>query len=107
MNPLEHIPSTMLRPLPVNASADAKLRHRIDQLGQKLPDSLGQVADLLEQVKASSDYDAAVNRAAGHVWSALERFYASGDPEVRVALLRFASDHLPEAAQAHLCRRLV
>jgi hypothetical protein len=107
MDPLEHIPSAMLRPLPANATSDKKLHDQIGLLGQKLPDSMGQVAALLEQVKASSDYDAAVNRAAGHVWSALERFYASGDPSVRVALLRFACDHLPEAAQAHICRRLV
>src|SRR5262249_30299291 len=97
----------MLRPLPANATSDVKLCNQIDLLGQKLPDSLGQMAALLEKVKASSDYDAAVNRAAGHVWSALGPFYASGDPSVRVALLRFAHDHLPEAAQAHLCRRLV
>jgi hypothetical protein len=107
MHPLEHVPSTMLRPLPANATSDAKLCDQIDLLGPNLPDSLGQVAALLEQVKTSSDYDAAVNRAAGHVWSALDRFYASGQPAVRVALLRFARDHLPEAAQAHLCRRLV
>ena len=90
MNPLEHIPSTMLRPLPANATSDAKLRNQIDLLGQKLPDSMGQVAALLEQVKVSSDYDAAVNRAAGHVWSALDLFYTSEDPSVRVALLRFS-----------------
>src|SRR5262249_27496211 len=107
MNPLEHIPSTMLRPLPANATSDAKLRNQIDLLGQKLPDSIRQVAALLEQVKVSSDYDAVVNRAAGHIWSALDRFYASGDPSVRVDLLRFACDHLPEAAQAYICRRLV
>jgi RNA-directed DNA polymerase len=107
MDPLEHIPSPMLRPLPANATSDADLHDRIDLLGQSLPDSLGEVAALLEKVKPSSDYDAAVNRAAGHVWSALERFYTSGDPSVRVALLHFARDHLPEAAQAHLCRRLV
>jgi hypothetical protein len=107
MDPLEHIPSTLLRPLPVNATFDAKLRDQIDRLCQKLPDSMEQVAALLEPVKASSDYDAAVNRAAGHVWSALERFYAFGDPAARVALFRFARDHLPEAAQAPICRRLV
>ena len=107
MDALEPVPSAMLRPLPANATSDAKLHDRIDSLGRKLPDSMEQVAALLGQVKASSDYDAAVNRAAAHVWSALERFYASGDPAVRVALLRFACAHLPEAAQAHICRRLV
>ena len=107
MNPLEHIPWTMLRQLPANATSDAKLCDQIDLLGPKLPGSLREVATLLEQVKTSSDYDAAVNQAAGHVWSALDRFYTSDDPSVRVALLRFACDHLSVAAQAHLCRRLV
>src|SRR5436190_2051180 len=107
MDPLDKIPSAMLRPLPANATADVKLRDRIDALARKFPDSLGDVAALLEKVKASNDYDAAVNRAARHVWLALEGFYTSGDPAVRVALLRLACDHLPEAAQAHICRRLV
>ena len=65
LHPLEHIPSTMLRPLPANATSDAKLCDRIDSLARKLPDGIGQVAALLEQLKASSDYDAAVNRSAG------------------------------------------
>ena len=50
MDPLEHIPSTLLRPLPVNATFDAKLRDQIDRLCQKLPDSMEQVAALLEPV---------------------------------------------------------
>jgi RNA-directed DNA polymerase len=107
MNPLAPIPTAMLRSLPANATSDAKLRDQIDSLGQSLPDSLGQMAALLEQAKPSSDYDAAVNRAAGHVWSALDGFYSSGDPSVRVALLRFAHAHMSETAQAYLCRRLV
>ncbi|HZU37816.1 MAG TPA: reverse transcriptase family protein [Gemmataceae bacterium] len=107
MDPLEFIPSALLRPLPINATSDGKLHNQIDSLGQKLPASIGQVAALLDRVKAASDYDSAVNRAAGHVWSALERFYTSSDPSLRVALLRFARDHLPEAGQAYLCRRLV
>lgn len=107
MNPLEHIPSAMLRPLPANATSDAKLCDKIDSLSHKLPGILGQMAALLDQVKSTSDYDAAVNRAAGHVWSALESFYRSGDVYVKVELLRFACGHLPEAAQAFICRRLV
>ncbi len=107
MDLLEHIPTAMLRPLPANATSDAKLHQQIDSLGPKLPDSMEQMAALLEEAKPTSAYDAAVNRAAGHVWSVLERFYASGDPIMRVALLRFARGHLPESAQAYLCRRLV
>src|SRR5262249_21952045 len=95
------------RPLPANATADAKLHARIDALGRELPDSLGQMTEALDQVKASCDYDAAVNRATAHVWPALERFFASADPSVRVALLRFARDHLAEEAQERICRRLL
>src|SRR5262245_28694510 len=102
-----HIPSAMLRPLPANATSDDKLSGQIDRLAQTLPESIAEVAALLERVKVSSDYDAAVNRATGHVWSALERFYASADPAVRVALLRFARDHLSEGGQAPICRRLL
>jgi hypothetical protein len=107
MAALEHIPAALLRPLPANATTDANLQDQIDRLSEELPAGLGQVAALLEQVQATSDYDAAVNRAAGHVWGTLDQFYTSDDPAVRVALLRFACDHLPEAAQAHICRRLV
>lgn len=107
MNPLEQIPSAMLRPLPANATSDAKLRDKIDSLGQKLPGSIGLITALLAGAKASSDYDAAVNWAAGHVWAALDRIYSSSNPAEREALLHFACNHLPEAAQAHICRRLV
>jgi hypothetical protein len=107
MRPQAQIPATMLRLLPPNATSDKKLTGQIDALAKKLPDSIGEMAALLEQAKTSSDYDAAVNQAAGHVGSALERFYSASDPRVRVALLRFARDHLPECGQAVICRRLV
>jgi hypothetical protein len=107
MHPLERIPSRLLRPLPANATSDAKLRTQIDALGQNLPERLTDLAALLTQLQDSSDYDSAVNWAAGHIWAALERFTESGDPAVRTALLRFARDHLSEAALAHLCRKLI
>jgi retron-type reverse transcriptase len=107
MNSLETVPSVLLRPLPVNAGTDAKLHAQIDSLSQNLPGSLGQMAEALEKVKTSCDYDAAVNRAAAHVWLALERFYTSADPTVRLDLLRFVRDHFVEEAQARICRRLV
>jgi retron-type reverse transcriptase len=106
MDPLECVPSWVLRPLPANATADAKLHARIDKLSQTLPESIGTMAEALVKVKAYREYDTAANRAAAHVWLALERFYSSDDPSVRVALLRFARDHLAEEAQARICRRL-
>jgi RNA-directed DNA polymerase len=107
MRALADTPSTMLRPLPPNTTSDANLSDQIDRLAKKFPDSLAEVAALLVTVQASSDYDAAVNRAAAHVWSALERFYEADDAAVRVELVRFARDHLPESGQAPICRRLI
>src|SRR5438132_1218683 len=103
MDPLEHVAPVVLRPLPANAAADAALHAHLDLLGQKLPETLGPMTEALERVKASCEYDAAVNRAAAHVWLALERFYSSDDARVRVALLRFVRDHLGEEAQARVC----
>ncbi len=107
MESLERVPSAVLRPLPANAAVDEVLHAQLDLLSQQLPASIGQMAEALEKVKASCEYDAAVNRSAAHVWIALERFYSSSDPAVRVALLRFVRDHLVEEAQARICRRLV
>ena len=106
MDPLEQIPSKMLRTLPVNATFEAQLRKQVDKLCQKLPSSLGDIAHLLEKTRESSGYDSAVNRVAAHVWGALDLFYAADDPDVRSVLLKFARDHLPETAQAYICRRL-
>lgn len=107
MRALDQIPSRLLRPLPANATSDAKVREQIEQLCQKLPGGLAELSARLMSLRDSSDYDAAVNSATRHVWSALDQFYASEDPAERTALLRFARDHLSEAAQAHLCRRLI
>jgi hypothetical protein len=107
MELLEHVPPVVLRPLPANAAVNAKTHARIDELGPKLPGSIGQMAEALDDIKASCEYDAAANWAAAHIWLVLERFFSSDDPSVRVALLRFARDHLAEEAQARICRRLV
>jgi hypothetical protein len=106
MDPLEQVPAWLLRPLPVNAAADAALHARIDKLGAELPNSLPQIHEALNKVRALSEYDAAANRAAAHLWLALERFYTGGVPSRR-DLLSFAGDHLVAEAQARICRRLV
>ncbi len=107
MDPLDQVPSAVLRLLPANAGVDAQLHARLDLLSRDLPASIGQIARALEAVKATCDYDAAVNRAAAHIWLALDHFYSYDNPSVRVRLLYFARDHLGEEAQARLCRRLV
>src|SRR5262249_33543340 len=43
MDPVEQVPAWVLRPLPANATADAKLNARIDELCAKLPDGLWQL----------------------------------------------------------------
>jgi retron-type reverse transcriptase len=107
MNPLESAPAWLLRPLPANAAADEALNARIDELGRKLPGSLPQIHGALDKVRAYREYDAAANRAAAHVWRALDQFYASGSAPLRASLLAFADEHLAEAARARVCRRLI
>src|SRR5262249_57837686 len=86
--------------------ADAKLNARIDELCAKLPDGLWQLQHALGGVKAYSEYDVAANRAAARVWLALERFYSSDAPSVRLNLLSFAGEHMAAEAQARICPRL-
>jgi hypothetical protein len=108
MDTLEHTPPAWLaRPLPANASVDEKLHARIDELGRKLPHSIGKLHEALDAVQPYREYDAAANRAAAHVWQALGRFFAADAVELRTALLAFAAAHLGEEAQARVLRRLV
>jgi hypothetical protein len=107
MDLLKEAPAWLLRPLPANAARDKKLEERIDDLGEKLPDSLFQLTFALDAVQAFREYDAAANRASAHVWRALERFYAAESAAARARLLSFARAHMTPAAQARICRRLV
>jgi hypothetical protein len=106
MNTLESVPAWLLRPLPANAVADEALHQRIDELSRKLPGSLSQLHGVLNQVQSYREYDAAANRAAAHVWRALDSFFASASEAARANLLAFADAHLSEAARARVCRRL-
>src|SRR5215470_12491989 len=82
-----HVPTWLYRPLPANATADAALNARIDELSQELPQSLTQLHNALNTVRMLCEYDVAANRASEHVWHALERCYAEDLPSVRIALL--------------------
>ncbi|OAI45664.1 hypothetical protein AYO44_12570 [Planctomycetaceae bacterium SCGC AG-212-F19] len=100
------VPEWLLRPLPANASADAKLHAEIGRLASNLPASLAEIAKALEAIKNYSEYDAAANWASAHVWQAVAKFSAADLPGVRVGLLKFAAAHMVAKAQAQICRRL-
>lgn len=107
MNPTEHAPAWLLMPLPANAADDDALHARIDELAHKLPESIGVMHAALDAVKMYSEYEAAANRAAAHVWRALDRLFTSESASVRGALLSFASDHMVETARTRVFRRLM
>jgi hypothetical protein len=107
MRTLEQVPAWLFRPLPANAVADEALHARIDQLGRQLPLSLPDLHAALDEVRMYREYDAAANRAAAHVWLALDRLCSAESAEMRGALLSFAAEHLAGAAQARVYRRLV
>jgi hypothetical protein len=107
MRTLEQTPAWLFRPLPANAAADEALHARIDQLGGQLPLSLPDLHDALDDVRMYSEYDAAANRASGHVWLALERLASEASADTRAALLSFAAEHMVDAARARVYRRLV
>jgi hypothetical protein len=107
MESTEHLPVWLSRPLPANAIIDKKLHARLDALGKKLPDSLREIWSALNAVKMYREYDAAANLAGAYVWKALDHFFASDSPSVRVSLLAFAQEHMVEQAVARIVRRFV
>jgi retron-type reverse transcriptase len=105
MEPLTETPAWLLRTLPANAVADEALHARLDDLGVKLPDSIGQLHATLSEVRMYREYDAAANHAIAHVWRTLDQFYSS-PPATRARLLAFAAEHTVGQAQARIFRRL-
>src|SRR5262245_48686551 len=103
----ERVPTWLLRVLPANAASDGKLGERLDKLAAKLHDSLSRIDEALKKVREFREYDAAVNRAAAHVWKVLDQFFAADHAILRGALLNFAREHLVGQAQARVIRRLV
>src|SRR5262245_57109404 len=107
MTTLAGVPDWVLRPLPVDAVADAALHARIDEVARDLPANLPHLGRLLEDVRPFREYDAGANRACGHVWRALDRCLGAPHVADRLALLEFAEQHFPPAGLARLLRRLV
>lgn len=106
MDILQQVPGWVLRPLPANATTDARLLARIDKLAAGLPKTLREINAALQKIRTFAEYDTAANQAVAHVWHALDLFY-EGLPADRIQLLSFAAAHMAPSAQARICRRLV
>jgi RNA-directed DNA polymerase len=106
MDILEQAPSWLLRPLPANAVADAKLNAKITKLGEQLPGKIHMLHQELGRARTGAEYDVAANLASVYVWKAIDQFY-DGEWSARSALLAFAMDHMVPEVQARICRRLV
>jgi retron-type reverse transcriptase len=107
MDTLEKVPGFVLWPLPANATVNAKLEEEIDALVPKLPGSLPQLSQKLNNVRSFAEYDSAANRACAEVWQKVDLVLASGNVALKGSLLAFASLHMTPQAQARICRRLV
>ena len=101
-----HVPDWLLRPMPTHASRDEKLEAALDVLGSLLPQRIAELEAALDRVVMFREYDSAANRAAAHVWRALDRFHLEGSPDERSALARFAGRHLFGRGRARILRRL-
>ncbi len=102
----QSIPAWLLLPLPANADTDAALIATVEQHGANLPEGFKPLHDALDQVRALATYEPAVNLANGLVWSKLESLLSAPDPTPRLALIKYARDHMPERACARVLRRL-
>jgi RNA-directed DNA polymerase len=107
MDPIARAPDWLLRPLPANAVVDPALHAKIDALAAKLPETIAQLHEQLDGVRMFREYDAAVNRASALVWQNLEACINSAELPPRLALLRFAQEHLTPAGFSRVLRRLV
>ncbi|MBY0456796.1 MAG: hypothetical protein K2V38_05630, partial [Gemmataceae bacterium] len=99
-------PAWLMLPLPANADADAKLLESVEEHAAKLPDSFKKLQDTLDKVRALASYEPAVNRANALVWEKLEGLLSSPEPKERLALVRYAREHMPERGCARVLRRL-
>lgn len=106
MEIFQKVPDWILRPLPINSVRDDSTLARIKKLGEALPASLEELSESLRKVSGLNVYDEAVNLASAYVWLRREQFLDDEDPLRRLALLRFAEDHMSAQAQARICRQL-
>src|SRR5215471_8832294 len=99
-------PEWLYLPLPANADADAKLLATVEQLCSRLPDDFAKLQMALDDVRALASYDPAVNRANELVWERFEKLVASPEGAARIALVKYAVEHLPVRGLARVLRRL-
>lgn len=101
------VPYWVLRPVPPNSPLSAAARTRLHELCQRLPQSFDDLAFELYQLGPTRQYDAAANLASAHVWLQREKFLGASESAPKLALLHFATHHMPPEAQARLFRQLV
>ena len=99
-------PAWLLLPLPANADPDPKVLARVEQACSKLPDGFGELQKALGEVRQLASYEPAVNAANALVWERLEELLGHPAGKARIALIKYAADHLPERARARVLRRL-
>lgn len=106
MSASQSAPAWLLLPLPANADTDAALMTAVEEHAAKLPAAFKKLHDALDKVRALATYEPAVNRANSLVWEQLEALLTAPDGAARVALIRYARDHMTERACARVLRRL-
>lgn len=98
-------PEWLYLPLPANASTDAELIAKVEQHCTKLPEEFVQLQKVLTDVHMLATYEPAVNRANELVWERFEALATHENPKARVALVRYALEHLPPRGTARVLRR--
>lgn len=98
-------PEWLYLPLPANADTNAELIAKVEQHCTKLPEEFAQLQRALDGVRALATYEPAVNRANELVWERFEALAAHENPKTRVALVRYALEHLPPRGTARVLRR--
>ncbi|HEY1188507.1 MAG TPA: reverse transcriptase family protein [Gemmata sp.] len=106
MSASQSAPAWLLLPLPANATTDEALIATIEQHAATLPGALKKLHDALDKVRALASYEPAVNRANALVWEQLGALLSAPAGADRIALIRYARDHMPERAAARVLRRL-
>ncbi len=106
MSDAQPAPAWLLLPLPANADHDAKLLATVEKHCAKLPAEFAQLRRALGSVRALASYEPVANRANALVWERFEALLAAPDGTARLALARYAREHMPSRALARVLRRL-
>lgn len=106
MSDAQPAPAWLLLPLPANADHDAKLLATVEKHCAKLPTEFAKLHRALGSVRALASYEPVANRANALVWEQFEALLAAPDGTARLALARYAREHMPSRALARVLRRL-